>query len=604
MSVLAPWYLLLAAAAAIPLLVHLRRRRRGATVEFPAVRYLVRAQREHRRTLRLRNLLLMLLRVAIVLLLALAAARPVGRRMGGGHAPTAIAILLDNSLSTTVVLDGRTLLDRFRHEALAILAQATEDDRIVLVTADGAVLGGTAAVVRAGIGRVAPLAGAGDLADALRRAAGSEGATGLDGRRVVALTDAQRTAWSRSVATPNADLLVCTPSAGQPPANRAVIAAEAVPARWTPRGQISGRFLAADSVAYRVTLRGTTLARGSAAPGEEIQLRAAPPERGWLSGTVEIGPDELPGDNVRHFAVWIGAARAVRVSPGAGPFLAGAVEALVSAGRITTGADVAVVAADELTTLPALIVAPSDVVRAGAANRALARAGVQWRFGARRGESARATGDRLDSAGVSVTERYELLAQPGTAADTLARVGAEPWIVAEPRYALLASPVRPEATTLPIRAAFAPWLDRLLAERLAGGPSALIAAEPGIRIRRPAWVDAVEGPDGTRDVSGDSIYAPREPGVSFLLEHGRRAGALVVNAPAAESDLTRMTSGELTARLRAASVAIAADSASCAALAFRAGPRGSWMTPFLTGALLLLVGETALLVSRRRAPTD
>src|SRR5690348_7077681 len=73
-SFLAPLWLALAGAAAVPLLIHLLRRRIGTRVEFPAARYLARAEQEHSRSLKLRNLLLMLLRVAIVLLVALAAA--------------------------------------------------------------------------------------------------------------------------------------------------------------------------------------------------------------------------------------------------------------------------------------------------------------------------------------------------------------------------------------------------------------------------------------------------------------------------------------------------------------------------------------------------
>ena len=102
-SFLAPLSLFLGAAALVPLLIHLMRRRIGLRVEFPAARYLARAEQEHSRTLRLRNLLLMLLRVLVVLLVAMAAARPVTRWVGGGHAPTALAIVLDNSLSTSVV---------------------------------------------------------------------------------------------------------------------------------------------------------------------------------------------------------------------------------------------------------------------------------------------------------------------------------------------------------------------------------------------------------------------------------------------------------------------------------------------------------------------
>src|SRR5436305_11774577 len=88
-SFLAPLYLFLGAAIAVPLLIHLLRRRIGARVEFPAARYLERAEKEHSRTLRLRNLLLMLLRVVALLAITAAAARPIARWVGAGHAPTA-----------------------------------------------------------------------------------------------------------------------------------------------------------------------------------------------------------------------------------------------------------------------------------------------------------------------------------------------------------------------------------------------------------------------------------------------------------------------------------------------------------------------------------
>jgi hypothetical protein len=74
MGLLSPLLLLLAAAAAIPLLLHLLQRQHGPRVAFPALRYLRRAEKESARRIRFRQILLMLLRVAAVLLVALAAA--------------------------------------------------------------------------------------------------------------------------------------------------------------------------------------------------------------------------------------------------------------------------------------------------------------------------------------------------------------------------------------------------------------------------------------------------------------------------------------------------------------------------------------------------
>ena len=69
MSFLAPWALLLAAAVGVPLVLHLLRRRTGTRFDFPAVRYLLRAEKDHAREVKLRNMLLMLLRIGIVLAL-------------------------------------------------------------------------------------------------------------------------------------------------------------------------------------------------------------------------------------------------------------------------------------------------------------------------------------------------------------------------------------------------------------------------------------------------------------------------------------------------------------------------------------------------------
>src|SRR5437868_8322306 len=171
MELLAPWYAALAAAAAVPLLLHLLRRRIGTRVEFPAVRYLERAEQEHSARLRLRNWLLMALRVLAVLLVAFAAARPVARIGGAGHAPAAVAIVLDNSLSTTAVVDGRPVFGSLRDAALGVVAGAAAEDRLWLVTADGRVIGGDRSAVREAVRAASPIAASGDLPRAVARAA-------------------------------------------------------------------------------------------------------------------------------------------------------------------------------------------------------------------------------------------------------------------------------------------------------------------------------------------------------------------------------------------------------------------------------------------------
>ena len=601
MSFLAPWYLMLAGAVAVPLLIHLMRRRIGTRVEFPAARYLARAEQEHSRTLRIRNLLLMLLRVMALLLIAAAAARPVARWVGAGHAPTAMAIVIDNSLSTSTVVNGRPLLDQFKTMARDLLSNATSADRLWLITIDGRVRGGNASLLRSEVTGLQPLAGTGDPVAALTRAASAVRSAGLATRQVALLTDGQRTEWRRTPSIADVQLLLYVPSAA-PPVNRAVTMAEPRPARWTPRGAVAARFLSRDSTTYRMTLGGRTFARGTAAPNEEVVVRVSPPERGWVPGTVELEPDELAGDNVRYFAVWIGPAPGVNVAPAAGPFITNAVDVLRSAERIGDGHDIAVVTADDLSSLPAFITAPTDPVRIGTANRALARIGIPWRFGTRRtgGETApRGSGGAFN--GVTVSARYDLIAQAAASADTLAEIGRDAWIVAGPRYVLVASPLTPEATNFPVRASFVPWVGAVLTERLAGEPGQAIAAEAGARIARPQWADAIEAGDGRRMPLGEFLDVPARVGTYFLTRANRRVGAVVVNPPPEESVLDRFSAGELRRRLRASRTVIAPDAASWPSMAFRAVARRSLVEPALVIALLMLIIESMALGARNRS---
>ncbi|MCU0621436.1 MAG: BatA domain-containing protein, partial [Gemmatimonadales bacterium] len=125
MSWLHPWALLGLAAAAVPILLHLVQRREPPTVLFPAVRYLVDATREHQRRLKVRNWLLLVVRTLLVAALVLAAAGPLVARSGLAlHAPAALVLILDNSLSSGVVVGGTPRLDELRRAADGMLARA------------------------------------------------------------------------------------------------------------------------------------------------------------------------------------------------------------------------------------------------------------------------------------------------------------------------------------------------------------------------------------------------------------------------------------------------------------------------------------------------
>lgn len=604
MSFLAPWFLLLGGAALIPLLIHLLRRRIGLQVEFPAARYLARAEREHSRTLRMRNLLLMLLRVCVVLLLAAAASRPSARIAGAapGHAPTALAIVLDNSLSTSVVENGEPLLDQLKRMASEVIGRATPDDRVWLVTADAALRGGNPGTVREELDRVRVYPGAGHVTGAVARAAAAVAASGLQSKQIVVLTDGQRTTWSEPAQVRDAVPVLIWAPGTRPPLNRAVTVAEPRPLRWTPRGALAARALSDDSTTYRVALGARTLARGTIAPGEEALLRAAPAERGWTAGIVEIQPDELPLDNIRHFALWIGPPPTIQVLAGAGPFVQNAVAVLQSNERVALGAGIQIGSADEATGLPALLTPPLDPVRLGAANRALERLGIPWRYGAPRREAAIARGAQMQ--GVAVSTWYQLVPRGVPDAETLAVVGREPWIVSGQRYVLLGSPLHSDATSLPVSAAFLPWLAEALASRLHTDLGGIRYASPGEQVARPPGVDALESAAGGRTpiVGGATFDAPATAGTYFYVRGTRRVGALVVNSEPDESRLARWPSEDLAGRVASGTGArVARDRDQWVSQAFSGTARRPLAGPLLVVILLALGAEMVLAATGGRA---
>ena len=592
MTFLAPWALLLAAAAGVPLVLHLLRRRTTERVEFPAVRYLLRMQQEHAREVRLQNVLLMLLRVGIVLALALAAARPVGRAPGVGHPPTAVALVLDNSLSSQAVGRDGPMLARLVAAARPLVSAAGGADRLWVVTMDGVVAGGAPDGIGATLDAVRPLEAAGDPAAALRRAAALVRGSGLPNGRVVVLTDAQATSWATVDATA-ADgmpvLLVVPPAAAVP--NRGVSMVATEPLHWDPRGAVRATIVGQDSASWRVVVAGRTVARGTALPGATVLARAQTTARGWVAGAIELAPDELRGDDVRHFAVHVGDAPAVTVDASATPFLRGAVAALAEGGRVRRG-DGVFLGSAERARRPGLLFAPSDPIRVADANRALERAGIPWRLTARREGPAPLTGAGVDGAVARTWFRLAATGEPGPV-DTLARVGGEPWAVAGDDYVLIASAAEATATDLPVRAAFVPWLDALLAQRLSVGSVGVTSAAPGAPVRVPPRVDALEAPDGrTRPVAaGDQMSAPWTAGVSFWRRGVDRVGALVVDPEPSESDLTTLGAEALATRLGATAVA---DPRTVARETFAADGRRTLGRTFLMLALLLFAAEWLL----------
>lgn len=613
MGFLAPAFLALGAFVGVPLLVHLLRRRITRVVEFPAVQYLARMERDHQRDLQVRHRLLLLLRLLAVLALALAAARPVARWVGVGHAPVAVALLLDNSMSTGRVHDGARVLDGLKAEARRMLGALDDGDRVWLVTADGRVTGGTPATVRGAVDAAVPLAGRGALPAAAARAL-ALATSGAPRAPVVALlTDGQRSAWGDSTVAAGGVPVVAWAPALPPFDNRAVLGARPEPARWAPAGTVALALAAPPGTAWRLQLDGRTRAQGTVPPEGGALLRtprlvSATP--GWMRGRVELDADALRADDVRWFAVRAAPPPAVVVRPEAGPFLGAAIAALAAESRLVAAREgaagvVAVSGAEGAAArLPALLVAPRDPLRLADANRQLARLGVPWRFGAvaRDGVLARRPGGAGEEEGalarvlegVAVRWRYPLLVSPAPgaprpAADTLALAGTTPWVVAGAGYVLVGSPVDVEATDLPLRADFVPAVLQLLARRL-GEDGGVVEAAPGATVTVPDGATALEGVDGAvRPVAGDRIPAPLTPGVAFFRRQEARVGAVVVNAEPEESRTEGGTGAALLTPWRGVRVEAAPTGAAWRDRVLAQGAGHPLLVPLLLLALTALV---------------
>lgn len=145
MSLLAPFMLWGAVAAAIPIALHFFFRSRYRTVPWAAMKFLLTSIEQTSRRLRFQELLLLIARVALLALLALALARPitaVGGGAGRGEAVDAV-LLFDTSYSMAAQDGSMTRLERAQKAAMTIIDQLPPHSTVQIVTcSDRAILAG------------------------------------------------------------------------------------------------------------------------------------------------------------------------------------------------------------------------------------------------------------------------------------------------------------------------------------------------------------------------------------------------------------------------------------------------------------------------------
>ena len=223
MSFLAPLFLLGAAAAAVPIVLHLLKREPDARVRFSAVRLLRKAPVEHTRRRHLNELLLLLLRVAALLLLALAFARPF---LGAGAASPSASLTVV-ALDTSLSLSAPGQFDKARDRARDAIARASTDLVALVTFGDAAVVAARPSADRGMVRSAVDNAEAGFGATRYR-AALNAAANQFEGRSgaLVVVTDVQASGWQPGddVRLPEGVELEVA-DVGPPPPNFAVVGA-------------------------------------------------------------------------------------------------------------------------------------------------------------------------------------------------------------------------------------------------------------------------------------------------------------------------------------------------------------------------------------------
>lgn len=581
----APWALVGLLAAALPVLLHLVQRREPPEVAFPAVRYLEDATRDHRRRLKLRNLLLLIVRTLLVIVLVLAAAGPTIAGSGiGDHQPSALVLVVDNSASSAAVREGEMTLTGLVAAAAGVLARATAADRLWLMTADGVARSGTRGELAARLGVLGPEPVRLDLGAAVAQGRDLVHGSGRPGE-VVVVTDLQRSAVTETRG--EGAVLVIRP-ATPPSVNRRIASIESGAQPWGADGGRIGIAVAGpDTTPLPVTIvvGARTLREVLVAPGAATSQRVPPIAPGWSEIRVNLPPDEFRLDDTARAVIRIASPVPVRWN-GDDHWVGSALEVLAAEGRVRNGDGVRF---GGLGASASIVTPPADPAMTGALNRALAARGAAWRYGSPVLQDARTDSTALLPSREAVNRRMAL--EPmGADSQVLVRVDGAPWLVQSGDLLLLGSRMEPDWTGLPLAAAFVPFVDALVTRASREVPR-LLSVAAGDAVVLPDHVTGVRRGGVTTKVEGGARWRPNEVGIHYLVSGADTIGAVATHVDPRESELARATDRDVRSLWRGARVE---DLDRGPRIAFTAGGRGDLRTWLLIAAVLLAFTESAL----------
>ncbi len=208
MTFAAPLFLLAALAAAIPVVLHMVQRRKAKDLPFPTLRFLRRSAEKTRRRKRIHDALLMALRAAVLLLLAIGLARPTVTSLGAlwGNAQTGAVIVLDNSASMGLIDADRVRFETAVAAATQILDQLADGDQVAVLPccgpplADAGRLQRTQDAVRQILRQCRVSYERANLSLRLQQARELLAKSDAPNKQIYILTDMQRTSWEKAEA--------------------------------------------------------------------------------------------------------------------------------------------------------------------------------------------------------------------------------------------------------------------------------------------------------------------------------------------------------------------------------------------------------------------
>jgi len=124
------------AAASVPVVIHMMQSPRARTIDFPCIRFLKACQKRATRRTRLKNIILMILRMLILALLSLGMAKPWREKEHTDvlpDAPVSMVIVLDNSYSMGYLDQGKSRFDRAREAANGLVGTLKPGDEVALL---------------------------------------------------------------------------------------------------------------------------------------------------------------------------------------------------------------------------------------------------------------------------------------------------------------------------------------------------------------------------------------------------------------------------------------------------------------------------------------